>query len=90
MKEYIIAFIVALIATAWVLDTKSPPGELRVGVSGVGEATKRKTVREIDATYGDFFIVDKAKLRTFETTISNDNDESGLHANFPLPSSPAI
>jgi hypothetical protein len=88
MKEYIIAFIVALIATAWVLDTKSPPGELQVGVSGVAEAAKRKTVRELDVSCGDFFIVDKNRLRTFETTISDDNDKSGLRANFPLPSSP--
>jgi hypothetical protein len=88
MKEYIIAFAVAIVSTAWVLDTKSPPGAGKVGVLGVSEATKRKTIRERDETLGNFFMVDQPKLRTYETNVVDDSDLCCPRANFPLPGSP--
>jgi hypothetical protein len=87
MKEYIIAFVVALIATAWVLDTKSPPGVAKVGVLGTEEATKRKTMHELDSTYGDFYVVDQPKPRTYMTNVVDDSSKCCPHANFPLPGS---
>ena len=79
MKEYIIAFALALLATAWVFDTGGPPqlAGIRVGDGSVRETAHTDAIIR-DEQYGDFLYSDseeaKMKARTAVIDSGDRND----------------
>jgi hypothetical protein len=76
MKEFIIAFVIALFATAWAFDTGAPPQRAGIGIGDV-ESTSECDSRARDEVYGDFLYSDskgKTRARTAVTDSGQRND----------------
>jgi hypothetical protein len=83
MKGYFIAFLIALAITASLFGA-DPPQPMEIGISDVKEATKRKTLKEIDYTYGNFLITDSPRPKTFMTNVVEKSNKARTRAQFPI------
>jgi len=83
MKDYIIAFFIALVATSWVFTTGGPPQGVPVGVRNIEEATKRRTYEASDSTFDNFQLIDGPKDMTFMSKIVNQAPNTTTHQTVP-------
>jgi hypothetical protein len=83
MKDYIIAFFIALVATSWVFTTGGPPQAVPVGVRDVGESTKRRTYEASDSTFDNFNLVDGPKDLTYMSKVVNKAPNTTTQQSLP-------
>jgi hypothetical protein len=73
MKEMLIIFLAAFAATAWVMDTGTPPRPQKIGMSGTERAQPSFNKKE-DGLLGDFKLTDGNRLYTIRSTVYDDDD----------------
>jgi hypothetical protein len=83
MKDYIVAFFIALVATSWVFTTGGPPQAVPVMVGDVQGATKRRTYEPSDSTFDNFQMVDSARDKTIMTNVVDKGAGTGTQQTVP-------